>query len=311
MIKLTKINKTFSGFQALSDVSFQVKPGTITAFLGVNGAGKTTTMRIIDGIIKPDSGRVLVNGLSPQKDKIEVKKSIGYLPENNPLYLSLRVSEYLNFVSQVRGLAGFPAKFSSLFKQMGIISVWDQKIETLSRGYRQRVGLTVALIHQPKILVLDEPLSGLDPVQKEEIMHLLKNISRRTTILFSTHILPEVEELCNRVIIIHQGRILFSGWLKDMKRTGYNLRLSYQGSKKLIAKIKKSKPELELDSLKKLKRNQWQVKFNLDKKLNPDDYLKSLSLIVSQNGGLILGLQKSKEDLASLFYQLTKTKNEN
>ncbi len=303
MIKLTNVSKSFSGFQALKKVSFEVKEGGITAFLGVNGAGKTTTMRIIDGIIPADEGEVQVGQYSPLHQAVKVKEIVGYLPEDNPLYSSFRVSEYLNFIARLRRIEGFPSEMYSLLRQMGVTKVWDQRISTLSHGYRQRVGLTAALIHRPQVLVLDEPLSGLDPLQKEEIMALLEKISRQTTILFSTHILPEVEKLCQRVIIIHQGEIRFQGDLSHLKGEVI-IKLSYQGKGKIKDKLL-TQPNLQLVKAEELKRGSWQLTLKLTKG-DKEKVIRQISKIVSGEGGLVLQLQPLQEDLSTLFNRLVK-----
>ncbi len=303
MIKLTNISKSFSGFQALKRISFEVKEEGITAFLGVNGAGKTTTMRIIDGIILADEGEVQVGKYSPLTQAVKVKEIVGYLPEDNPLYSSFRVSEYLNFIAQLRQVKGFPMEAYSLLRQMGVTKVWDRKINTLSHGYRQRVGLTAALIHRPQVLVLDEPLSGLDPLQKEEIMALLRKVSHQTTILFSTHILPEVEKLCQRVIIIHQGEIRFEGDLSHFKG-GTIIKLNYQGKAKIKDKLL-TQPNLQLIKAEELKRGNWQLTLKLTKG-DKEKIVRQISKVINSEGGLVLQLQPLKEDLSTLFNRLVK-----
>jgi len=302
MIKLTKVTKYFGSYKTLDQVSFQLKEGQITAFLGVNGAGKTTTMRVINGIFKPSTGTVRVGCYDPIRQPLEVRRNLGYLPENNPLYGHLRVSEYLGFTAAVRQLSGFPAKFKSLFSKMGIWPVWDKRIETLSRGYRQRVGLTAALMHSPKVLVLDEPLSGLDPVQKEEIIDLLKTIGRQTTILFSTHVLPEVESLCQQVIMIHQGRIVYDGRLSSLGQQGQVVvNLAYQGPKRVIDKLKDL--PVRLGKVESPQRGVWQVRLDLTR---PErTWLVKLSKTVTESGGVIIELSRSRSSLSDLFYRLT------
>lgn len=208
MIVLNKISKYFGKKKALEDVSFKIKEGEIIGFVGPNGAGKTTTMRIIVGYLQPTSGEVAVDGKDPIEERIEVLKQIGYLPENNPLYLEMKVFEYLNFVAKIKNDTD---GLEVLKKETGIEEVWESKIEELSRGYKQRVGLTAALIGNPKILILDEPTSGLDPIEQEKIRSLIKELGKKRTVILSTHILPEVEEVATRVIIINQGKIVYDG----------------------------------------------------------------------------------------------------
>jgi len=208
MIVLDKVSKFFGEKKALDDVSFKVKEGEIIGFVGPNGAGKTTTMRVIVGYLKPTAGEVTIDEKNPIDDRIDVLKQIGYLAENNPLYLEMKVSEYLNFITSIKDDR---ENLHSLKKQTGIEEIWQSKIEELSRGYKQRVGLAAALIGDPKILILDEPTSGLDPIEQEKIRNLIKTLGKKKTIILSTHILPEVEDVATRVIIIDKGKIVYDG----------------------------------------------------------------------------------------------------
>lgn len=208
MIILNQVSKFFKEKKAVDNISFSVKEGEIVGFLGPNGAGKTTTMRLIVGYLKPTSGKISVNGKNPLEERIEVLRQIGYLPENNPLYLEMKVFEYLNFIASIKNQN---EDLDDLKKITGIEEVWQTKIEELSRGYRQRVGLTAALIGNPKILILDEPTSGLDPLEQEKIRELIKILGKKKTIILSTHILSEVEEVANRIIIINKGRLVYDG----------------------------------------------------------------------------------------------------
>lgn len=207
MITVSNITKTFGKKKAVDAVSFTIKKGEIVGFLGPNGAGKTTTMRLLTGYLSPTHGIVLIDNLSPLKDRIAVLKKIGYLPENNPLYPEMKVREYLEFVGAVKGTENI----DRVIKEVDIEDVLDQKIEELSRGYKQRVGLAAALLGNPEILILDEPTSGLDPLEQEKIRALIKALSKKTTVIFSTHILSEVEDSADRLIIIKKGSIVYDG----------------------------------------------------------------------------------------------------
>lgn len=209
MIYLHKVSKIFGKKIAVEDISFKTKEGEIIGFVGPNGAGKTTTMRLILGYLKPTKGEVKVDNLNPIDERIEVLKKIGYLPENNPLYGEMKVKEYLDFIAEVKEEE--ESNKEELIKKVGLDEVLNQKIEELSRGFKQRVGLASALFGNPKILILDEPTSGLDPIEQEKIRGLIKKLAKNKTIIFSTHILSEVEEVANRLIIIHQGRIVYDG----------------------------------------------------------------------------------------------------
>jgi ABC-2 type transport system ATP-binding protein len=207
MISLTAVTKKYGDKSAVQNVTVKTSEGEIIGFLGPNGAGKTTTMRLILGYLEPTSGTVRVAGLDPVRDRIDLLKVIGYLPENNPLYLEMRVSEYLTFISEVKGVS----EWSGMAKKVGIDDVLDSRIEELSRGYRQRVGLAAALLGDPDLLVLDEPTSGLDPLEQERIRKLISAIAKKKTVIFSTHILSEVEDIATRLIIINRGKVVYDG----------------------------------------------------------------------------------------------------
>lgn len=207
MIVLNGVTKTFNKNNAVTNLSFKTKEGEIIGFLGPNGAGKTTTMRLILGYLAPTSGKIMIDNLDPSNDRITLLKKIGYLPENNPLYSEMTVHEYLEFISSAKNAQNL----ESIINSVGLIDVTNKKIEQLSRGFKQRVGLAAALLGNPEILVLDEPTSGLDPIEQEKIRILIKKMSKRKTIIFSTHILSEIEDIANRVIIINHGQIVFDG----------------------------------------------------------------------------------------------------
>ena len=207
MISVSSLRKAFGEIIALDNISFKAKEGEIIGFLGPNGAGKTTTMRLILGYLKPTKGDLFINGKNPLNDRLVVLKEIGYLPENNPLYGEMKVVEYLEFIALIRK----EKHWQEIVQEVGLTDVLNKKIEELSRGYKQRVGLAAALLGNPKILILDEPTSGLDPLEQDKIKQLIKKIAKRKTIIFSTHILSEVEDVANRLIIINQGRIVYDG----------------------------------------------------------------------------------------------------
>lgn len=207
MIELKNVTKRFPNKLAVNDVTFKAEKGEIIGFLGPNGAGKTTTMRLIMGILNPSSGTVKVGKKIPTLDRTDIVKNIGYLPENNPLYGEMKVSEYLEFVANVRGVA----VDEDLAESVSIDDVMDRKIEELSRGYRQRVGLAAALLADPDILILDEPTSGLDPIEQDKIKDLIHKKAKDKIIIFSTHILSEVEDVATRLIIIYKGSIIYDG----------------------------------------------------------------------------------------------------
>jgi len=215
MILLDKVTKKFKEKAAVKNLSFKTKEGEIIGFVGPNGAGKTTTMRLILGYLQPNEGKVLIDNLNPIKDRTAVLKKIGYLPENNPVYQEMRVNEYLQFIGSIKD----DDNYEKVIEEVGLVEVRQSKIEELSRGFKQRVGLAAALLGNPEILILDEPTSGLDPIEQEKIKRLIKRLAnppslklrRGKTIIFSTHILSEVEDIASRIMIIDQGKIVYDG----------------------------------------------------------------------------------------------------
>ncbi len=205
MIALSTVTKRFGDKTALNNVSFKATSGEIVGFVGPNGAGKTTTMRLILGYYRPTLGNITIDNLSPIDDRLAVLKKIGYLPENNPLYNEMRVYEYLRFVAKVKGVDDY----EKVAESVGLDEVLNSKIEELSRGFKQRVGLAAALLGDPEILILDEPTSGLDPLEQEKIRSLIKRLKK--TIIFSTHILSEVEDVATKLVIINNGKVVYDG----------------------------------------------------------------------------------------------------
>jgi ABC-2 type transport system ATP-binding protein len=215
-IEVKNITKLYGNQVALNKVSFNIKSGEIVGFLGPNGAGKSTMMKIITTYIQQNDGEVLVNGFNTLSDDISVKKSIGYLPEHNPLYLDMYVKEYLQFLASIHKVDKH--RITEVIQLVGLGLESHKKIKQLSKGYRQRVGLASALLHDPEVLLLDEPTTGLDPNQLIEIRQLIKTIGKTKTILFSTHIMQEVEAICDRVIIIKKGEIVADSLIKDLTK---------------------------------------------------------------------------------------------
>ncbi len=207
-ITIEKVNKFYGEQQALADVSFSLKKGEVVGFLGPNGAGKSTLMKIITCYLQQDSGKVQVCKLDTLEEDLQVKSRIGYLPENNPLYTDMYIKEYLSFVGDLYKISNLKMRVDEIIQQTGLTPEQGKKISQLSKGYKQRVGLAAALIHNPDILILDEPTTGLDPNQLVEIRNLIKEVGKDKTVLLSTHIMQEVDKICNRLIIINQGKIV-------------------------------------------------------------------------------------------------------
>jgi ABC-2 type transport system ATP-binding protein len=220
MIQVSNLTKYYGDYAAIQDVSFDVPAGQIVGFLGPNGAGKSTTMRILTGYLAATSGQATIDGLDVFWNPVEVRRRIGYMPENCPLYPEMRVVEYLRFRAGIKGLAGTRRndRIDYVLQRCWLTDVHRQLIGTLSKGYRQRVGLADALLAEPPVLILDEPTAGLDPTQIRSTRELIRELGRQHTILLSTHILPEVELVCDSVIIIHRGVVVASGPLKELAR---------------------------------------------------------------------------------------------
>ncbi len=220
-LQVLHLTKYYGQQKAVNDISFQISKGEIVGFLGPNGAGKSTTMKIATGYLPPSSGTVVVDGMDVLHHSLKVRKETGYLPEHNPLYLDMYVHEYLHFVGRVYGISSQRLKnrSSEIIELCGLSREQNKKIEELSKGYRQRVGIAQALIHDPAVLILDEPTSGLDPNQILEIRKLIKDISANKTVIFSTHILQEVQALCDRVIVINLGEIVADNTVENLMRS--------------------------------------------------------------------------------------------
>lgn len=210
MIQVSSLTKDYAGRRAITDVSFSAERGEVLGFLGPNGAGKTTTMRILTGFLPPTSGTATVAGFDVSTESLEARRHIGYLPESVPLYKDLRVYDYLDFVAQLRGIAKLdrPAKIARAMEKLALNDRADDFIGKLSKGYRQRVGIAQAVLHEPDVMILDEPTEGLDPRQRSEARALIRELGKEHTVILSTHILPEVEATCDRVLIINEGRIV-------------------------------------------------------------------------------------------------------
>ena len=286
MITVESLTKRFGQHLAVDSVSFSLSEGEAMGLLGPNGAGKTTIMRMITGYLPPTDGRVLIKGIEMYDQPYEVKKLIGYLPEHPPLYLDMTVREYLQFVAEIKGLNGpeIKKKVHHTVELCGIADKLGRLIGNLSKGYRQRVGLAQALVHEPEILILDEPTVGLDPRQIIEIRNLIKELGRERTIILSTHILQEVTSVCNKVAIINDGRLVAYDYIKD---------LSEEVSGYIILRLRVAKPShLNRQRLRGIEgviglKEETDGEFIL--RVKKDDALKEkiASEVVSQGAGLL------------------------
>ncbi|WP_233885319.1 gliding motility-associated ABC transporter ATP-binding subunit GldA [Tenacibaculum piscium] len=294
-IQLTSIIKTYGTQKAVNDISFEAKKGEIVGFLGPNGAGKSTTMKILTGFIPPSEGTVFVNGIDVLKNPIEAQKNIGYLPEHNPLYLEMYVREYLQFQAAIYKVS--KNKIAEVIKKVGLTSEAHKKIGELSKGYRQRVGLAAAILHDPEVLILDEPTTGLDPNQLVEIRELIKELGKDKTVLFSTHIMQEVEAVCNRVIIINKGEIVVDKpilELKTSKEQVIKVTFDYKLEEQFIQRLP------NIVHYKNTVENNWILTFETSEDMRP-----VIFDFAQENGLKILGLNTENKNLESLFRELT------
>lgn len=248
VIQVNNLSKRYGQQMALDDLSFDLNEGTIMGLLGSNGAGKTTCMKILSCILPQTSGDAKVCGLDVRKNAGEIKKLIGYLPENNPLYVTMYVKEYLNFVAGIHKIANKKKRIDDIIERLNLGIESQKKIGNLSKGYKQRVGLAQALIHDPKVLILDEPTSGLDPLQINEMRLLIREIGKEKTVIFSSHIMQEINALCDRVLILHRGQMKLNESMEEIKSLSLlNQSLWVEFEKKVDANALKS-----LQSIKKL-----------------------------------------------------------
>ncbi|MGB1042872.1 MAG: gliding motility-associated ABC transporter ATP-binding subunit GldA [Tenacibaculum sp.] len=295
-IQLTAISKFYGTQKAVNEISFEAQKGEIVGFLGPNGAGKSTTMKILTGFIQPNEGTVLVNGIDVVKNPIEAQKNVGYLPEHNPLYLDMYVREYLQFQASIHKIA--KTNIATVIAKVGLEVEAHKKIGQLSKGYRQRVGLAAAILHNPAVLILDEPTTGLDPNQLVEIRELIKDLGKDKTVLLSTHIMQEVEAVCDRVIIINKGELVIDKPIAELK-TGKEQVIKVTFDYKLESQFIKRLPNIV--SYENTTENNWTLTFETAEDMRP-----MIFDFAQENGLKILGLNAENKDLESLFRELTK-----
>ena len=297
-IEVTHLTKFFGEQAAVNDISFEIGKGEIVAFLGPNGAGKSTTMKMITGYIPASAGTISVNGITVDVDDLETRKIIGYLPENNPLYLDMYVKEYLHFVGSIYKVTALKNRVNEMIQMVGLELEQHKKIGALSKGYKQRVGLAQAFIHDPQVLILDEPTSGLDPNQLVEIRELIKTIGKEKTIMLSTHIMQEVEAICDRVIIINKGKIVANNKQQalDSRPEVQTIYIEFEGnvSSQVLSKISGVTTVKALD-------NGWLIEGSTDQ-----DLRQNVSKKAQEAGWLIMTLKLEKKSLEAVFKELTK-----
>ncbi|MEO0106573.1 MAG: ATP-binding cassette domain-containing protein [candidate division WOR-3 bacterium] len=304
MIEVQGLTKEFGAIKAVDDISFHIGRGEIVAFLGPNGAGKTTTMRMLTGYLLPTKGKCTINGLDVTEEPLRTKKLIGYLPEDNPLYPDMKIYEYLNFVGEVRDIKNLKERVDEVAEICGIKDVLNKEIGTLSRGYRQRVGVAQAIIHNPDILILDEPTEGLDPNQVMELRNLIKELGKEKTVMLSTHILSEAEATCERVLIINKGKLIADGSkseIRTMAKGGETIILELHAKSNPIDEIKKINGVKEVIEKKTEQKGHFQYEI-----ISEGDVRELLFDTAVKQNCKIIELHRKSTSLEDIFRELTK-----
>ncbi len=295
-IEVQQLSKSYGIERALKNVSFSIGSGEVVGFLGPNGAGKSTLMRILTTYLSPDEGRALVNGHDVMAEPMKVKRSVGYLPENNPLYSDLYVKEYLSFQCGIHKTGR--QRIDEVVEQVGLREHASKKISQLSKGYKQRVGLAAALLHDPEVLILDEPTTGLDPNQLAEIRELIRDIGKTKTILLSTHIMQEVEAMCDRVLIINKGALVTDKKLKDLITEGeQHIEVEFD----LVVEEQLLRQLPHLEKAENVYDTTWSLVFKTEK-----DMRSELFDFANNNGLKALKINKKIQNLESMFIEMTR-----
>ncbi len=313
MIQAIKLSKSYGPSRAVSAVSFEVNRGEVVGFLGPNGAGKTTTMKMLTCFISPTEGSARINGHDIFESSLEVRRAIGYLPEHTPLYTEMFVAEYLEFVARMRGIGSddVQARVRRVVEQTGLREVYGKEIRALSKGYRQRVGLAQALIHEPPLLILDEPMSGLDPNQAVEIRELIREIGRERTVILSTHNLAEVQATCDRVLIISKGQLVADAATQTLTQQAGKTKtvvsvLIESGDKGAVEQdiVSRLRNFTGVESVTSLPAEGEELLIEVTPS-DTRDLRAGLSRAVSEGGGVVVGLKSQERNLEEVFRQLT------
>ena len=302
MVEIEHLTKIYGTQNAVDDISFVAGKGEIVGFLGPNGAGKSTTMKIATGYLPPSAGTVRVAGHDVQTESLAVRREVGYLPEHNPLYLDMYVHEYLEFIGAVHGLRGpgLRNRVAELVRRVGLSREQNKQIGALSKGYRQRVGLAQALLHDPSVLILDEPTTGLDPNQIQEIRELIREVGHNKTVIFSTHILPEVTALCSRVIIISRGKLVADSPVAELAARA-------AGETVVRAEFEGPVDTARLARLPGVRGVEAGPNGLVSLRSAPGTDLRgAISRLASQEGWVLLGLRQEQQSLEAVFGELTK-----
>ncbi|GGG41660.1 gliding motility-associated ABC transporter ATP-binding subunit GldA [Hymenobacter glacieicola] len=302
MVEVQQLTKTFGTQAAVNNISFTVGKGEILGFLGPNGAGKSTTMKIATGYLPPSLGTVTVDGFDVQTSPLEVRRRVGYLPEHNPLYLDMYVHEYLEFIGSVHGLKGTHRRqrVQRMVERVGLGREQNKQIGALSKGYRQRVGLAQALIHDPGVLILDEPTTGLDPNQIGEIRSLIRELGQDKTVIFSTHILPEVAALCSRAVIINRGQLVADSPVSELggKVAGETI-IRAEFEQPIDVAPLRALPGI--NHVEAAAGNTYHIRAAAG-----SDQRGAISRLAAQQGWVLLGLRQEEQSLEQVFQSLTK-----
>ena len=303
MIQLQAVDKYFGKKQVLKNINLTIKPGEVVGLLGPNGAGKTTSLKIITGILPASKGSVNINGYDPLID-YQVRKSIGFLPENNPLYEDMTVAEWLYFWAKIKSAPEIGQKqVITAVKQTSLEKVFYQPINSLSKGYRQRVGLAQAILSQPDILILDEPTEGLDPIQRGEIHQLIRQLGKKKTIIISSHVLAEISKICNRVIIIHQGKIVADGPIKQLEENlagMQTIQVQIKG-KQVLSNLKKLPDVIQVEKQTSGQPARYIIQSRSKKDLRP-----MIFQLAVDKKWILYELQRQAADLEQIFMQVTR-----
>lgn len=297
-IEVKDLTRIYGEQKAVDHISFSIRPGEIVGFLGPNGAGKSTTMKMITGYLEPSAGEISVSGINVKKDPLRAKKKIGYLPESNALYYDMYVREYLGFIADIHQISNKPAAVEGVIRQVGLTPESKKRVGQLSKGYKQRVGLAAALLHDPEVLILDEPTSGLDPNQIVEIRNVIKEQGKNKLVLFSSHILQEVEAICDRVIIINKGKIVADDKLTDLQQRSTSSVIKVQFKESLEQEWLKRLSGVK--SVDKLDAHTWSIQTN-----DPDLVRTELKKLERENNLDIISLQSESQSLEEIFRTLT------
>lgn len=298
-IKVSEVSKIYGEQHALNKVSFEINSGEVVGFLGPNGAGKSTMMKILTCYLTPSLGQVEVCGINVLEDPLKVKQKVGYLPEHNPLYLDMYVKEYLQFIAGLHKISKPKDKVAEMIETVGLTLEQNKKIGSLSKGYRQRVGLAQAIIHDPEVLILDEPTSGLDPNQLEDIRRLIIHLGKSKTVMLSTHIMQEVEAICGRVIIIDKGEIKANSETKALQKDRANLQVIFVEFDKVIGRNKLTAIK-GVKNAKNIDGCNWIIESDATEDIRP-----VISRFALDNNLLVLTIRKEEQSLEDVFKKFT------